>query len=89
MRWLDGGTRRSERTDSPTAVVAALAAQYPDGEVPGLEVTRPSLEDVYLELIGEPVASSDPAPAPHRPGAPAAARTPDDATVVVPEEARP
>ena len=58
-------------------------------EVPGLEVTRPSLEDVYLELIGEPVASSDPAPAPDRPGAPAAARTPDDATVVVPEEARP
>ncbi|UTT60144.1 ABC transporter ATP-binding protein [Cellulosimicrobium cellulans] len=89
VRWLDGGTRRSERTDSPTAVVAALAARYPDGEVPGLEVTRPSLEDVYLELIGEPVASSDPAPAPDRPGAPAAARTPDDATVVVPEEARP
>ncbi len=73
----------------PTAVVAALAARYADGEVPGLEVTRPSLEDVYLELIGEPAAPGDPSPAPDPSGAPAAARTPDDATVVVPEEARP
>jgi ABC-2 type transport system ATP-binding protein len=32
-------------------VVAALAARF-DGEIPGLAVTRPSLEDVYLELIG-------------------------------------
>jgi ABC-2 type transport system ATP-binding protein len=42
-----------ERTQSatPTAVVADLAARY-DGEVPGLTVTRPTLEDVYLEMIG-------------------------------------
>ena len=32
-------------------MVAGLAARY-GGEVPGLTVTRPSLEDVYLELIG-------------------------------------
>jgi ABC-2 type transport system ATP-binding protein len=31
--------------------VAELAARY-GGEVPELTVTRPSLEDVYLELIG-------------------------------------
>ena len=44
-----------ERTQSatPTAVVADLAARY-DGEVPGLTVTRPTLEDVYLEMIGAP-----------------------------------
>jgi ABC-2 type transport system ATP-binding protein len=24
----------------------------PDGEIPGLTVTRPSLEDTYLRLIG-------------------------------------
>ena len=42
-----------ERTQSatPTAVVAGLAARF-DGEVPGLTVTRPTLEDVYLEMIG-------------------------------------
>jgi ABC-2 type transport system ATP-binding protein len=44
-----------ERTQSatPTAVVAELAAHF-DGEVPGLTVTRPTLEDVYLEMIGTP-----------------------------------
>jgi len=51
VSWLDGDTARSERTAEPTRVVAGLAARY-GGEVPGLTVTRPSLEDVYLELIG-------------------------------------
>jgi ABC-2 type transport system ATP-binding protein len=32
-------------------VVADLAARF-SGEVPGLTVTRPTLEDVYLEMIG-------------------------------------
>ncbi|RZU49920.1 ABC-2 type transport system ATP-binding protein [Krasilnikovia cinnamomea] len=42
-----------ERTQSatPTAVVADLAARF-SGEVPGLTVTRPTLEDVYLRMIG-------------------------------------
>ncbi|MEV0892227.1 ABC transporter ATP-binding protein [Promicromonospora sp. MEB111] len=54
VAWDDGGTRRTERTDRPTAAVARLiAAAGPDGEVPGLSVTRPTLEDVYLSLIGE------------------------------------
>ena len=51
VSWQDGDTARSERTAEPTRVVAGLAARY-GGEVPGLTVTRPSLEDVYLELIG-------------------------------------
>ena len=51
MSWQDADSTRSERTAEPTRVVAELAARY-DGEVPGLTVTRPSLEDVYLELIG-------------------------------------
>ncbi len=33
------------------ALVAELAARF-GGEVPGLTVTRPTLEDVYLEMIG-------------------------------------
>jgi ABC-2 type transport system ATP-binding protein len=54
VAWDDGDVRRTERTDRPTAVVARLIASAgPDGEVPGLAVTRPTLEDVYLSLIGE------------------------------------
>ncbi|MFD7309984.1 ABC transporter ATP-binding protein [Promicromonospora sp. NPDC059942] len=54
VAWDDGGVRRTERTDRPTAAVARLiAAAGPGGEVPGLSVTRPTLEDVYLSLIGE------------------------------------
>jgi ABC-2 type transport system ATP-binding protein len=52
VSWQERGGMRSERTVEPTRVVAGLAARY-GGEVPGLTVTRPSLEDVYLELIGE------------------------------------
>lgn len=49
--WTDGQIQRQERTTEPTQVIAGLAARY-GGEIPGLTVTRPSLEDVYLELIG-------------------------------------
>ena len=52
VSWRDDdGARRSEHTDTPTRVVAELAARF-GGEVPGLAVSRPSLEDAYLELIG-------------------------------------
>lgn len=60
VAWDDGGVRRTERTDRPTATVARLiAAAGPDGEVPGLSVSRPTLEDVYLSLIGETVLDDD------------------------------
>jgi ABC-2 type transport system ATP-binding protein len=49
--WQDRDGWRCERTGEPTRLVTDLAARY-GGEVPGLTVTRPSLEDVYLELIG-------------------------------------
>ena len=51
VSWDAPGGRRTVQTATPTKVVADLAAQF-GGEVPGLTVTRPSLEDVYLELIG-------------------------------------
>ncbi|MGC4893133.1 ABC transporter ATP-binding protein [Micromonospora sp. DT31] len=41
----------SAQTATPTALVADLAARF-GGEVPGLTVTRPTLEDVYLRMIG-------------------------------------
>ncbi|MET7865682.1 ABC transporter ATP-binding protein [Micromonospora taraxaci] len=45
------GALESVQSATPTAVVADLAARH-GGEVPGLTVTRPTLEDVYLTMIG-------------------------------------
>jgi ABC-2 type transport system ATP-binding protein len=45
------GSWEHTRSAMPTAVVADLAERF-GGEVPGLTVTRPTLEDVYLEMIG-------------------------------------
>ncbi|WP_406836477.1 ABC transporter ATP-binding protein [Streptomyces sp. AHU1] len=52
VEWTeaDGGPR-SERTDTPTRTVAELTRRF-DGEIPGLRVSRPTLEDVYLRLTG-------------------------------------
>jgi len=51
VRWVDAdGSPREEVTANPTRMVTELAARH-DGEVPGLEVLRPSLEDVYLTMI--------------------------------------
>ena len=50
VRWADGTGVHEETSEFPTKVVTQLAAKY-GGEVPGLQVVRPSLEDVYLSLI--------------------------------------
>lgn len=52
VSWEDeAGTRHTLRSATPTAEVSRLATQFAGGEVPALQVTRPSLEDVYLSLI--------------------------------------
>src|SRR4051794_24258034 len=51
VSWLEGDRRREVRTESPAAVLRDLLAASPR-EVPGLTVTRPGLEDVYLQLAG-------------------------------------
>ncbi|TKK90245.1 ABC transporter ATP-binding protein [Herbidospora galbida] len=48
VTWADGYAE----TDTPTALVRTLADKY-DGEIPGLQIVRPSLEDIYLDLIGD------------------------------------
>lgn len=50
VSWSDGGELRSLETDAPAGAVLELTRRF-GGEVPGLTVTRPSLEDVYLRLI--------------------------------------
>lgn len=51
VQWRDGDSIKSEKTDNPTALVSSLSSTF-NGEVPELIVTRPSLEDIYLEMIG-------------------------------------
>lgn len=51
VRWRDAdGQNRSRAATNPTATVLELAATF-GGEIPGLEVVRPTLEDVYLHMI--------------------------------------
>ncbi len=52
VSWVDEhGITRQQRTGTPGALVAELVARL--GEPENLEVRRPELEDIYLELIGE------------------------------------
>ena len=51
VSWRDGDTIKSERSDNPTELVTKLSSRF-GGEVPELVVSRPSLEDIYLEMIG-------------------------------------
>jgi ABC-2 type transport system ATP-binding protein len=50
VHWMAADGPHEVRTAAPTSVIAQLAV---GGELPELRVTRPSLEDVYLDLIGE------------------------------------
>lgn len=51
VRWRDAsGQPRETRTTTPASVVTALVAEL-GGEPADLEVIRPSLEDVYLDLV--------------------------------------
>jgi ABC-2 type transport system ATP-binding protein len=54
VRWVEGGEQIVVRTTEPTRVLhEATGRAIAEGrELEGLEVRRPSLEDVYLELVG-------------------------------------
>lgn len=58
VRWRDAsGTLREQRTEAPGALITSLCAEaretgLPEGEPRELEVRRPTLEEIYLELIG-------------------------------------
>jgi ABC-2 type transport system ATP-binding protein len=51
VSWLEEGTSHRLDTNTPTQTIAELARRF-GGEIPELVVTRPSLEDVYLSLVG-------------------------------------
>lgn len=51
VAWREGEEMRSEATDSPTEFVKSLSARL-GGEIPELAIHRPTLEDIYLSMIG-------------------------------------
>jgi ABC-2 type transport system ATP-binding protein len=53
VRWVGNGGPVQQETTTPTALIVSLHEKL-GGEVEGLEVRRPTLEDVYLQLVGDP-----------------------------------
>lgn len=51
VSWTENGSTRERATDSPTALVTDLAGRF-DDEIPDLRITRPTLEDIYLDMVG-------------------------------------
>ncbi|WP_459800602.1 ABC transporter ATP-binding protein [Herbidospora sp. RD11066] len=50
VQWIGEDGPQSLETATPAQAIADLYGTH--GEIPGLTVTRPTLEDVYLQLIG-------------------------------------
>ena len=63
VRWRDGTGQHEQRTTEPAALVARLFADTGRGP-DALEVIRPSLEDIYLDLVGADAATRLPEDAP-------------------------
>jgi ABC-2 type transport system ATP-binding protein len=61
IRYRSGGQDVVIETEAPTLALAELTARaVADGiELEGLEVRRPTLEDVYLDLVDEPADEID------------------------------
>jgi ABC-2 type transport system ATP-binding protein len=51
VSWTEDGIRQSIVTRTPTVTVFETARRL-GGEIPDLSIARPSLEDVYLRMIG-------------------------------------
>lgn len=68
VSWTEDGQTHRVETTTATAVVADLMDRLrgPDGEVPGLQVVRPSLEEHYLALIEAHHREAQPTPEPAR-----------------------
>lgn len=50
VSWLEDGVRVECQTMQPTQTVLDLAARF-GGDVPGLEITRATLQDAYLAMV--------------------------------------
>jgi ABC-2 type transport system ATP-binding protein len=52
VRWVDGDGVHVEKTDHPTGLIRRRSKE--GAELAQLTVSRPTLEDAYLQLIGTP-----------------------------------
>ena len=50
ISWSENGKAHSMMTKTPTSSVQELASRF-SGEIPDLRVERPTLEDIYLQMI--------------------------------------
>lgn len=57
VSWREGETIRVESTSTPSAFMRDLLSRY-GGEIPGLTLTHPSLEDVYVEMVNDTTADA-------------------------------
>ena len=57
VRWFEDGVQREERSTAPLALVGELSLRL-GGEPERLEIVRPSLEDIYLELVARASGSA-------------------------------
>src|SRR5581483_552819 len=53
IRFRRNGSAVVERTETPTERLHELIHEFGGSEIEGLEVRRPTLEDIYLELTEE------------------------------------
>lgn len=64
--WREGGVMREARTATPWEFTAALAARL-GGEPEALEIRRPALEEIYLDMVDEPASGEESDSAPRTP----------------------
>jgi ABC-2 type transport system ATP-binding protein len=62
VSWREDGARVEVQTMTPTQAIREIAERI-GGEIPGLEVRRETLEDIYLELIEADRGEDQPSPA--------------------------
>jgi ABC-2 type transport system ATP-binding protein len=58
VSWIGPGGLESAQTQTPTEYVMTLSQRFGGGEIPGLAVKRPTLEDIYLDMIGHRTVSA-------------------------------
>jgi len=51
ISWREAGEIKSEESETPSEFVKSLSARL-GGEIPELAIHRPTLEDIYLSMIG-------------------------------------
>ena len=52
VTWRENSQLHTTETHTPSQLIAEISSRL-GGEIPELSVTRPTLEDIYLAMIGD------------------------------------